>query len=250
MELIPIQTPILKEGDDLASVLSESGLIQDGDILVISSKAVATAEGAAIEMETMEVTEQAKDLAEGTKKSDAYYQVVLNETARMNGSIIQSVNGVVLTELKPDGMEEGSILVPNAGLDRSNIKEGYVIGWPEDPVASLRELNKNFDQNIALVLTDSGLSPRRRGITAFALAAKGIDPVVSMRGTPDLFGTALRITEEAVADQLATAANFLMGNSDQSIPAVTVRDHGIAFSDFAGWVPGIVREEDIYHGVI
>ncbi len=250
MEILPIKTPILKAGDNLASVLMEHGDIRDGDIVVISSKAVATVEGAAINLSDVSVSDEAKTLGERYGKSGAYYQVVLDEAKRMNGSIIQSVNGIVLTELKPDGMNEGSILVPNAGLDKSNIADGFVIGWPIDPVRSAKELQKAIGADIAIVITDSGLSPRRKGVISFALSVCGFDPFVSMIGKSDLFGHEMHVTEEAVADQLATAANFIMGNTDQSTPAAIIRGHQIPFSDFCGWVEGIEREKDIYHNVI
>lgn len=251
MEILPIHTPLLQRGDALADILAERGKIAEGDIVVVSSKAIATTEGAAMNLDDISVTEEAEALAKQYGKPGNYYQAVLNETARMNGTIIQAVNGVVLTELKPNGMSEGSILVPNAGLDQSNVQAGHVIGWPTDPVKSAQQLHKAFDtKRTAVIVTDSGLCPRRTGVMAFALTVSGIDPLHSMIGKPDLFGQDLHVTEEAIADQLATAANFLMGNSDQSTPAAIIRGHNLSFTDFAGWVPGIEREQDIYHGVI
>jgi coenzyme F420-0:L-glutamate ligase/coenzyme F420-1:gamma-L-glutamate ligase len=250
MEILPITTPILNAGDDLAGILMEVSDIRDGDIVVVSSKAIATVENAAIDLAAVKASQEAVDLAEGHSKSAEYYQVVLDETARMHGSVIQSVHGIVLTELKPDGMHEGSILVPNAGLDQSNVQEGYVIGWPVDPVESARKLCEGIDSDIGIIITDSGLSPRRKGVISFALTVCGFDPFTSMIGKPDLFGNAMSITEEAHADQIATCANFLMGNTDQSTPAVIIRGHGLALNDFSGWVEGIEREKDIYHGVI
>ena len=251
MEILPIITPLLQEGDNLADILRERGDIAEGDIVVVSSKAIATVEGTAIALADIEASKEAKALGKKYDKEPAYYQAVINETSRMNGTIVQSVNGVVLTELKPNGMKEGTILVPNAGLDRSNVSEGHVIGWPKDCVASVKELHKDFDiPRTAIIMTDSGLCPRRTGVMAFALTVQGIDPLQSMVGKPDLFGQDLSITEEAVADQLATAANFLMGNSDQSTPAAIIRGHNVSFTGFSGWVPGIERGKDIYHGVI
>jgi F420-0:gamma-glutamyl ligase len=84
------------------------------------------------------------------------------------------------------------------------------------------------------------------GVTAIALAVSGIDPITDLRGTFDLDGKKLEITNEALADQLATAANMLMGNAAESIPAVIVRDHLISFSEFEGWVPGIDPHEDLF----
>ena len=250
MELLPITTPVLKAGDDLASILMRAGDILDGDIVVVSSKAIATVEGAAIHLDDVTVSSEAAQLGEAHSKPGAYYQVVLDETARMNGKVIQSVSGIVLTELKPDGMKEGSILVPNAGLDQSNVKEGHVIGWPTDPVKSAKKLREDLGGNVGVIVTDSGLSPRRKGVISFALTVSGLDPFASMIGKPDLFGNAMSVTEEAIADQLATAANFIMGNTNQSTPAVIIRGHDISMNDFSGWVEGIEREKDIYHGVI
>lgn len=247
MEILPIHTSILRKGDDLVAILRENADIASGDIVVVSSKAVATVEGAAINLGKITASAEAKTLAERSEKPAAYYQVVLDETKRMNGTVIQNVHGIVLTELKPDGME-GSFLVPNAGIDRSNAPEGFVIGWPVDPVQSAKKLSDAL--NTPVIITDSGLSPRRRGVTSFALTVCGTDPLVSLVDTPDLFGHDMRVTEEAVADQLSTAANFLMGNSNQSIPAVVIRHHGLPSSYFCGWVPGIERGEDLYHGVI
>lgn len=250
MQIIGIATPLLSPGDDLATILLTHGDIRDGDIVVVSSKAVATVEGAAIELATLDISDRAQTLSESYGKDVAYRQAVLNETARMNGEIIQGINGVVLTELLPDGLSEGSILVPNAGLDRSNVAEGYAIGWPHDPVASCTKLRDALGGNVGIILSDSGLSPRRKGVVAFALAVSGLHPFVSQVGQADLFGQELRVTEEAVADQLATAANFVMGNSNQCMPAAIIRGHQLSLCDYAGWVPGIKREEDIYHHVI
>lgn len=248
MEILPICTPILKTGDELAIVLRECSDIQPTDILVVSSKAVATCEGAARNLSDVSVTNIAQKLSDtSTGKSAAYYQAVLEEASRMNGAVVQNVHGIVLTELSPEGME-GSFLVPNAGLDMSNVEEGYVIGWPKDPVASAQTLSDTL--GIPVVITDSGLAPRRRGVLAFALTCCGIDPIVSMVDTPDLFGHDMRVTEEAIADQLATAANMIMGNTNQATPAAIIRNHSIPSSEFCGWVPGIERERDIFHGVI
>ena len=103
---------------------------------------------------------------------------------------------------------------------------------------------------IAVILSDSCCRPRRWGVTAYALAVAGIDPLHDQKGAHDLYGREIRITQEAVADQLATAANMLMGNADASTPAVIMRDHKTPLSDYEGWVPGIAREEDLFAGLL
>ena len=251
MQLLPIKTPTLKAGDDLGLILKKSGKIHDGDIVVVSSKAVATAEGAAINLSAVDVTDEARALAKqtGTQKTVEHVQAILNETKRMNGRIVVTSHGIMLTELQPDGFTEGRILVTNAGLDLSNVETGYAIGWPMDPVSSAKKLRETLG-NVGIIISDSGLCPRRKGVMAFALAVAGLDPIVSQVGTPDIFGRELTVTEEAIADQLATAGNFLMGNAGQSVPATVITDHNITLSECNGWVTGIEPEMDIFHGLI
>ncbi|MCK5019898.1 MAG: coenzyme F420-0:L-glutamate ligase, partial [Candidatus Peribacteraceae bacterium] len=147
-------------------------------------------------------------------------------------------------------------------LDRSNIEDDKAVGWPIDPIASINKLKSSLldklrgengwsnEDTIGIIITDSCLRPRRLGLVAQALVVSGFNPIVSQIGRPDLCGHPLTVTYEAVADQLATAANFLMRNADQAISAVIVRDHGLASSEFEGWVPGIDVDDDLFRGVI
>lgn len=249
MQVIPVTTPLLRAGDDLAKAILQHGRPRAGDFLAVSSKAVAMTEGAAVALAQVEPTEEARMWAERCGKSPELRQVMLDETARMHGSVVGWCPQAMLTELRPDGFPEGTLLVPGAGVDASNAPDGYVIGWPRDPVESVRRLRATIERSIApvaVLLTDSCCRPRRLGVTAFALAVSGFDPLQSEVGRTDLFGRALRMTHEAIADQLATAANMVMGNANQSTPAAIIRDHGIPFSAFEGWVPGIEPERDLF----
>src|SRR3989338_9234606 len=240
MELLPILTPRLKAGDDLVSQLTK-GKPRPGDIIAVSSKAVATVEGSAIDLRKLSVSAEAALWATKLNRDDplegAFRQAVINETARMNGRVLDTSAYAMLTELRPDGLTEGTILAVNAGLDQSNTLPDHAIGWPKDPVASARKLRQHLEQTlhvagstfhgetlsnvqrgtserrIGILLTDSCCRPRRLGVTAMALAVSGFPPLISQIGKPDLFGKELRMTFEATADQLATAANFLMGNA-------------------------------------
>lgn len=263
MHFLPIKTPILREGDDLVQILTQDIDIQTGDILVISSKAVATVEGAAIDLKKITPTDEAHWWVKRCDGPPTFRQAILNETHRMHGQLLPGCPLAMLAELKPDGLSTGTILAINAGLDRSNIKEGFVIGWPMDPVKSVRMLKKELEKRchgsttltmthgvkIAVILSDSCCRPRRIGVTAMALAVAGIDPISSKIGVPDLFGHPLQMTQEATADQLATAANIVMGNAGDSVPAAIMRDHDIPFTSFFGWVPGIAREQDLFSGL-
>lgn len=273
MHLIPIRTPVIQSGDDLASVIAGYAEILDGDVVIVSSKAIATAEGAAIKLDTLKISEEAHMWSRKTGCGGAFMQAVLDETARLHGTVVGHCRGALLTEVRPDGLKTGTIFAPNAGMDLSNVDTGYAIGWPHDAIESVKTLHMKFtmaDQKIedptpkiqrnhnaqitthsvAVIVSDSCCRPRRLGVTAFALAVAGMNPFKSEIGQPDLFGKEMRLTVESVADQLATAGNTVMGNAAQSIPAAIIRDHGFPFSDFCGWVDGIEPDEDLFSAIL
>ena len=257
MQLLPIKTPLINKGDDLTKMITDSADLNNKDIIVISSKAVAISEGNLIDLSKIEISNEAKEWSDKLNRNHpdpSFRQAVLNEAERMHGKVLPSCEHAMLTELKPEGLGSGTILAANAGLDRSNAPEGLAIGWPKDPLASAKRLRKELSdisgKNIAVIITDSCCRPRRVGVTAIALTVSGIDPLQSQIGKDDLYGQDLRMTEEATADQLATAANFVMGNADQSIPAVVIRDHNLELSDYEEWVPGIDAEDDLFKGML
>lgn len=247
MQILPIATATLRPGDDLAALLTKQ--VQDGDILVVSSKALSMIEGRLIDLASITPTEEAETYAETCRQDPAFTQAVLDETKRLNGEVAGTCPWALLTSVKPAGMKTGRILCPNAGLDQSNVEKGKAIGWPEDPVKSVAELRKNLG-NVGIILSDSCCRPGRLGVTAFALATSGIDPLLSQVGKKDLFDRELKFTHEAVADQLAVAANAVMGNANQSVPAAIIRDHGFALSDYEGWVEGIEKDEDLFGDIL
>ncbi len=254
MELLPIRTRLLKHGDDLAAMLLQSKKILPGDIVVLSSKAVATCEGAHIDLKKLKPTNEAASWSKKCKRTPAFCQAVLDEASRLQGNIVGSCPGALLTEVRPKGLGRGVILTANAGLDESNTQKGTVIGWPADPLKSVTALQSTLTQSlgggIGIIVSDSSVQIRRRGVTAFAMVVCGFSPHRNEIGKKDLFGKSLTITVEAVADQLASAANFLMGNADQSTPACIVRHHGLPLNDACGWVPGIEPKEDLFRGLL
>ena len=274
MQVLPIQTPQIKPGDSVADILAGCFGFSDSDILLVSSKVIAMAEGRIFDLKKIKTGEEALKLAPQCGQEPEFTELILRETERMNGFIASISPFALLTSLKPAGMKTGRLLCPNAGLDKSNIEPGYAIGWPEDPVRSARILRMQLELSgrkprnpkkptkpkigslssvsprIAVIITDSCCRPARLGVVAFALVCAGIDPVQSQIGKKDLFGKPLNFTHEAVADQLATAANFVMGNAGQSVPAAVIRDHGIELSDYSGWVDGINPGEDLFKETI
>ncbi len=254
MLVLPLRTPLLRSGDDLAAILRASSELGSGNIVVVSSKAVATVEGAHIDLASLTPSDTANEWSEKTGRSAAFCQAVLNEVTKRRGAVVGHCPGALLCELRPNGLEKGSILSANAGLDESNTQQGTAIGWPADPVASVRRLRSSLSAmasgSLGVIITDSCVHPRRWGVAAFALTASGLDPLRSEVGKTDLFGRTLRITNEAIADQLATIGNFLMGNAGQSTPAAIVQDHGLALTEWEGWIPAVEPSEDLFRGLL
>lgn len=247
MLVLPVHTPLLSRDSDLAGEILKNVRIEKGDILVISSKAIAITEGAAVDLTKILPSAEAETLSKECHQDPRFTEFVLTETQRMNGAVAGVSPHVLLTALKPQGMK-GRILCPNAGADQSNIGKDAAIGWPHDPAESVRSLSQKL--GVPVIMSDSCCIPARLGVTAFALACSGIDPFRSEVGRKDLFGKTMRMTQEAVADQLAVAANAVMGNSAQSVPAAIIRGTGIPSSDFSGLIDGIEPENDLFRGIL
>lgn len=245
MELIPLKTGLLRKGDDLVAALKAAGDIRADDVAVVTSKIVATCEDAFYDLATIRVSDDARAEAEKTGRSPEFCQAVLDETTRMDGKIVGRCPGALLALVHPQ--PDVWIVAANAGLDQSNVPDGTALGWSRDSAASATRLRDGL--GCATIVIDSCCTPLRAGITAYALACAGVDPVRDERGTPDLFGKPLRITQDNVVDELAAAASLLMGNAAQATPAVLVRGHGLPPSGFAGWIPTFPPEQDLFRDV-
>ncbi|MFH1012325.1 MAG: coenzyme F420-0:L-glutamate ligase [Candidatus Peregrinibacteria bacterium] len=206
MEFIPLKSPRLDTGVDLVQVLDQvltrrGEVLQERDILIVASKVVSYAEGRLVPCESME-------------------PLVRKEADKVYGK------GEMLLTLK------NKILIPNAGIDQSNAPMGQAILWPEDPFISARRLRAAFDlTEFGVLITDSTVRPLRRGVSGIAIGWAGFEGVQDKRGSVDLYGRKLKYTQLAVADQLASAAELLMGNTNESIPFVIARGADVVFTD-------------------
>lgn len=203
---------------DLAKLIDEKvgSQLRDCDVLVISSKFVAVSEGRVVRLGSVKPGKRAKGLALKYHMDPRLCELVLRESDEVVGGI----PGFLLTS--KDGL-----LTPNAGIDKSNVGHGAVVLYPRRPEVSAWRIRESvrFSRGVfvGVVICDSRLAPTRRGTTGVALAASGIEAVVDMRGRADLFGNVLKVTAQALADDLSSAAEVLMGESDESIPVVLVR---------------------------
>lgn len=218
LTLRPVNSQARSSSFDVAELVEErlGGILKDGDVLVISSKFVAVSEGRVVKLGGVKVSAKSKELAAKYRMDPRLCELVIRES----DEVIGGIPGFLLTS--KDGL-----LTPNAGIDKSNVKHGTVVLYPRRPEASAQRIREavqfSLGVSIGVIICDSRLSPTRRGTTGVAIAASGIEAILDMRGRRDLFGNVLKVTLQGVADDLSSAAEVLMGESDEATPMVLVR---------------------------
>ncbi len=218
LSLKAIRVPPKSSKFDIVKLIEErlGAVLKNGDVLVISSKFIAVSEGRIVSLRGVGVSEKAKELAAKYRMDGRLCELVLRESDEVMGG----VPGFLLTS--KDGL-----LTPNAGIDKSNVRHGSVVLYPRRPEASARRVREgirfSLGVSVGVVVCDSRLSPTRRGTTGVALAASGVEAILDMRGRKDLFGNVLKVTSQGIADDLSSAAEVLMGESDEGTPIVLVR---------------------------
>ena len=206
VHLIPIPgLPEISPGDDLAELISQScekGSIEilDGDVLVVTQKIVSKAEGRLVDI----------DPEVGHKP------LVEEESVR----ILRRRGDLIISETKH------GFVCANAGIDLSNVEQGQAALLPIDSDKSARRIRDAFshrhDLNVAIIISDTFGRPWRRGVTDVAIGSAGLLPVVDLRGTTDALGRELQVTEVAIAAEIASAAELVMGKS-AGVPVAIVR---------------------------
>lgn len=240
--IIPIPgIPQVKPNEDLPSLLLDAidrakvGL-KSGDILVICQKIVSKAEGAVVDLKTVEPSPFARQIAAMWEKDPRLVEVVLRESSR----IVRMKNGVVITETK-----HGWVCA-NSGVDESNsLGDDIAIVLPKDPDASARGIRIAIQERrsitVGVIITDTFGRPWRDGLVEFALGVSGLEPLLDLRGTQDLQGRKLHHTVVAVADELAAAAGLVM-EKGAAVPAVLIR--GYQFIPAEGDSKKLIRPAD------
>lgn len=218
LTLTPMHTKRVSERFDVVGLIEgrlRKGLRQ-GDVLVISSKFLAISEGRVVKLRDVAPGAKAKGLAAAYRMDSRLCELVVRES----DAVIGGVPGFLLT------VKDG-LLTPNAGIDKSNIGHGMVVLYPRKPEAlalGIRQGVKfSMGIDVAVVVCDSRLMPMRRGTTGVAIASSGLEAILDLRGKSDLFGNVLKVTSQAIADDLSSAAQVLMGESDEATPIVIVR---------------------------
>lgn len=222
----PRDFPMVAPGDDLAGLLIESLqriaiAPRDKDVVVLAQKIVSKAEGRYVSLRDIVPSRRAIGLAAETGKDARMVELILSESRE----VVKYGPGVLVVEHRL------GFVMANAGIDQSNIDhpdgDERALLLPANPDASCAQLKARLDAafgaELAVVVNDSFGRPWRQGVTGVAIGAAGLPALLNLIGAPDLFGRAMRVTEIAVADEVAAAASLVMGQTDAGRPVVHIR---------------------------
>jgi coenzyme F420-0:L-glutamate ligase/coenzyme F420-1:gamma-L-glutamate ligase len=217
--------PIVKEGNDLASLICQAAEkqgtpVQNGDIIVITHVVVSRAEGNVVNLETVTPSEFAKSVAKRTGKDPRLVEVILRESR----SIVRMDDGKIITETKQ------GVICANSGIDRSNVPgNNNVALLPEDADWSAQMIKQKIceltQKDVAVIISDTHGRPLRQGEINIALGIAGFEPLRDRRGEKDLFGYTIKIKRTAIADELASAAELVIGQTNEGIPVAIIRGY-------------------------
>ncbi|HEU5221109.1 MAG TPA: coenzyme F420-0:L-glutamate ligase [Candidatus Nitrosotalea sp.] len=229
LTVLPVKSTLKKESFDLfASLVTDlenAGITpQNGDVLVISSKYVANSQGRVIEYNKVMPSSDAEQVGKKFHIKSNIAEIILRESDTIFGGI----PGFVITS-------SDNIMAPNAGIDKSNTKDGTIVLYPNEPYSTAEHLRRKFllkyNVHVGIIIADSRLMPGRVGTVGVAISCSGIEPTSDLRGEKDLYGNVLRVTFQAVADDLASIANLKMGEASDATPCVLIRDSDARLTD-------------------
>jgi len=238
---------LINEGDNLGKMIVEAAEkqripIQTHDVVVVTHVVASKAEGNIVNLDQVKPSPRALEIAKQTNKDPALVEVILQETREIvrigqNSIITETTNGVICA---------------NAGIDRSNVfGERNVVPLPKNPNLSAenirQEIKRLSGKDVAVIISDTHGRPFRMGEINIAIGVAGFKPIRDRRGEKDLFGYVLRIKQTAVADELASAAELVIGQASEGIPVAIVRGYSYrATEDASATVLTRPKEKDLF----
>ena len=242
LQIIPVHIKSdIQPSDDLAELILSSSKIkfEDKDILVISQKIISKQEGQVINLESIIPSELSVGIASAYEKDPRLVEAILSESER----IVRMEHGVIIVQTKH------GFICANAGIDESNVENGYATLLPKDSDKSAERIRKRILQQtgkkVAVIISDTFGRPFRMGQTDHAIGVSGIDTILHYEGTKDTFGKTLRVTATAIVDEISSAAELVMGKTKKR-PAAIIRN--FEFDENSGEINSILRskEEDLF----
>jgi coenzyme F420-0:L-glutamate ligase/coenzyme F420-1:gamma-L-glutamate ligase len=234
IQIIAVENiPRITEGDDIAKLIvdfaeKQNTPIQEKDVIVITHKIVSKTEGNVVDLDDISPSERAKELAMKTGKEPDLVEVILRETREIvrigpNSLIIENKKGIVSA---------------NAGVDKSNVEgERNIALLPKNPDASAQDIRRRIktltNHDVAVIISDTHGRPLRMGEINVAIGVAGIKPTKDRRGEKDLFGYILKVKQTAIADELASAAELVIGQANEGVPAAIIRGYKYPASETA-----------------
>lgn len=198
--------------------------LDEGDVLVISSKYISNSQGRIIELSSVNPSQKGISLSKKFQLNPKIAEIIIRESDFIFGGI----SGFVIASAD-------NIMAPNAGIDKSNAKKDKIILYPNNPYLIAEQLRRKIFLDllihVGVIIVDSRLMPSRVGTTGIAIACAGIEPVNDMRAQKDLDGNPLKVTFQAVVDNLASIANHKMGEGAESKPFAIIKNSGANLTD-------------------
>jgi coenzyme F420-0:L-glutamate ligase/coenzyme F420-1:gamma-L-glutamate ligase len=219
LQIIPIIIEKeIEPSDDIAKIILNSDKLNDGDIIVIAQKIISKQEGRLIDLSTVTPSLLAEGISSQYQKDPKIIELILSESKR----IVRMSNGILIVET------HHGFICANAGIDESNIKEGYATLLPVNSDISAQRIRKKIleqsNKNVAIIISDTFGRPFRMGQTNYAIGISGLNPILDYAGTLDSFNKILKITAIAIADELSAASELVMGKS-LKCPITIIRDY-------------------------
>jgi coenzyme F420-0:L-glutamate ligase/coenzyme F420-1:gamma-L-glutamate ligase len=233
--------PEIKPGDDLGALIARACELQgvtpqDGDVFVVTQKAVSKSEDRYVRLEDVEPSPLANQLAEQWDKDARHVEVVLRESKR----IVKMDRGVIICETRH------GLVCANAGVDASNVPEGQLMLLPVDPDASAQRIRTTLREatgaDVAIIVSDTFGRPWRAGYTEVAIGVAGMQPIVDYVGQVDTHGRELKVTVICIADELASAAEMVTGKINR-VPVAHIRGYAVPRGE--GSARDIVRAAEL-----
>jgi coenzyme F420-0:L-glutamate ligase / coenzyme F420-1:gamma-L-glutamate ligase len=220
----------IREGADIGNLILKSikekkESLKENDVIVITHKIISKSEGRTIDLTKIIPSEESKNISYRTGKDPKLVELIISQS----NEIIKIQRDIIITETKH------GFVCANSGIDTSNVeKSNHVVLLPVDPDKSAREIRNYIKSrtktNVAVIISDTFGRPFRKGQVNVAIGVAGIDPIKSYIGKSDMYGNILRVTEIAIADEIASAAELVMGKSLR-VPVTIVRGYDFSSSD-------------------
>ncbi|UCG36625.1 MAG: coenzyme F420-0:L-glutamate ligase [Candidatus Bathyarchaeota archaeon] len=234
VQVIPLRgLPIVGVGDKISQLIcdaaeSQNTPVQDDDVIVVTHVLVSRAEGNVVDLETVDPSEFAKTIARRSDKDPALVEVVLRESE----GIVRMRNGSIIT------LTKHGLICANSGIDKSNVPGTRTVALlPRDPDKSARQIREGIKDHtgktVAVIISDTHGRPLRDGEINIAIGVAGLVPLRDRRGEKDLFSYVLTIKRTAIADELASAAELVIGQADEAIPVAIIRGYTYQKSETA-----------------